>query len=1160
MQIIVLGMHRSGTSAVARVLNMMGAYLAPEHQIMPPSPDNPKGYWERLDVMQLNDRILQAGNSDWQNVLYFDSTQIHKYQKKVFYREIHKLVGALDANRPWMLKDPRLCITFPLWREHLELPVCIHVYRNPLQVARSLHKRDGIPITTGLAMWEAYTIAALNNSRGLPNIRLIESAFMYNPLDAVQYLKAKLEACGVDGLRIPKLQELTAFIDTKLLHHTDNDTVLDTVLNKKQFALWTDLHKDDFFSNEQPVRHLSEVGKDHYMVYLKLQAVMKQLNVNVNEINVLHKKLTEEASKIIQLQGIHASQTHANESLTNQNELLTSQNELLTSQNELLTSQNELLTKQIKDLNQRLIDTVTINNNAHNEAIAVLNQKLANAIDISTHEVERCYEKIQQISTQHAASEQERMQVVEKFNKQQLLFNELKYAIEATFMSWRWKVGNFIVRGIEILLGRNNAISVKQRIEQIFHSITHNSEQAQLRTYISNITGIDLQALNNKNKKLIYTKAKQKELNYFLDNNQQLTFHTTTTPKVSIILVLYNRAELTLACLQALHTINAPSIELIIINNASTDRTNELLNKLHGEVKIIRNTENIGFLLACNQAAQHCTGEYVLFLNNDAIPLPGAINNALQVFQEETNVGAVGGKLILLDGSLQEAGSIVWQDGSCYGYGRGSNPTASEFMFRRSVDYCSGAFLLMRRDVHTELNGFDTEYAPAYYEDTDLCLRLHQRGLEVIYEPSVSVLHYEFASAETNEHALNLMRKNQITFAQKHAAYLSTRPPADLNKVLIARFVTGQPRILYIDDRVPHSKYGSGFPRSNFILKTLAEQFHVTLMPLNFPDEETWDTVYVDILKRVEVMKSCGRSGFIQFLQERKNYFDLIFISRPHNMEFFIDVRWRIYGAQSSPSIIYDAEALFSLREQLKAQVLGGTHYKFEQALRQEITLARNTTRVIAVSEHERSVFLKEGIATVDIIGHAMPIQMTMTSYEQRNDILFVGNMDADYSPNVDSMMWFIEHVFDKVLSVISNLKLLLIGSNKSSQIQSIRHPSVQLLGAIDDLTPYYEKCRLMIAPTRFAAGIPYKVHEAAARGIPVVCSELIRTQLGWNEDAILAADIKNPELFAQQVLKLYQNHVCWQSIRDGAMARIQVECNEANLRNKLLDIVTQTL
>src|SRR6185436_15403780 len=120
--------------------------------------------------------------------------------------------------------------------------------------------------------------------------------------------------------------------------------------------------------------------------------------------------------------------------------------------------------------------------------------------------------------------------------------------------------------------------------------------------------------------------------------------------------------------------------------------------------------------------------------------LTGALQNALTTIKTSAGIGAVGGKILLLDGTLQEAGSVVWQDGSCTGYGRGDNPLAPMYNFRRDVDYCSGAFLLTPAKVWKELRGFDEAFKPAYYEETDYCMRLWQRGLRVVYEPTSTII------------------------------------------------------------------------------------------------------------------------------------------------------------------------------------------------------------------------------------------------------------------------------------------------------------------------------------------------------------------------------------------------------------------------------------
>src|SRR5262249_6159644 len=155
-------------------------------------------------------------------------------------------------------------------------------------------------------------------------------------------------------------------------------------------------------------------------------------------------------------------------------------------------------------------------------------------------------------------------------------------------------------------------------------------------------------------------------------------------------------------------------------------------------------------------AARVARGEVLLLLNNDTQVLPGTLESALATIRSDSGIGAVGARLVLLDGTLQEAGSIIWRDGSCLGYGRGDSPYAPMYMFRRDVDYCSGAFLLTPRKIWEQLGGFDERFRPFYYEETDYCARLWERGLRVVYEPKAVLLHYEFASSGSAKSATDV--------------------------------------------------------------------------------------------------------------------------------------------------------------------------------------------------------------------------------------------------------------------------------------------------------------------------------------------------------------------------------------------------------------------
>jgi GT2 family glycosyltransferase len=178
-------------------------------------------------------------------------------------------------------------------------------------------------------------------------------------------------------------------------------------------------------------------------------------------------------------------------------------------------------------------------------------------------------------------------------------------------------------------------------------------------------------------------------------------------------------------------------IEIILVDNASTDETTDMLSRIDG-IHVIVSDVNEGFLTATNRAADVARGRAFLLLNNDAFVRPGAIEAAFATLKEEPNAGAVGGRLILPNGALQEAGSVIWSDGSTQGYGRGIDPESGEAMFRRDVDYCSGAFLMTPAAVWSRLNGFDPVYAPAYYEEVDYCMRVAEIGLRTIYEPEAA--------------------------------------------------------------------------------------------------------------------------------------------------------------------------------------------------------------------------------------------------------------------------------------------------------------------------------------------------------------------------------------------------------------------------------------
>lgn len=266
-------------------------------------------------------------------------------------------------------------------------------------------------------------------------------------------------------------------------------------------------------------------------------------------------------------------------------------------------------------------------------------------------------------------------------------------------------------------------------------------------------------------------------------------------PSVSIIVPCHNGSALTEGCLRSLtETLpNEFAIEIVVVDDASSDDTPEILREWaagDGRIRVMRNRKNLGFVGACNRGARRASGELLVFLNNDVILLPGWLPPLWRTFRDFPGTGAVGGKLIYPDGTLQEAGGVVFADGSAMNFGGGDTDLEKPlYNFVREVDYCSAALLATKRALFMELGGFDRTYAPGYFEDTDYCFRLRQRGRKVFYQPESAVVHREGGTAGTdlNQGMKAYQKLNQVRFARRWKRALERQPasPSKIDQALL---------------------------------------------------------------------------------------------------------------------------------------------------------------------------------------------------------------------------------------------------------------------------------------------------------------------------------------------------------------------------------------
>lgn len=649
---------------------------------------------------------------------------------------------------------------------------------------------------------------------------------------------------------------------------------------------------------------------------------------------------------------------------------------------------------------------------------------------------------------------------------------------------------------------------------------------------------------------LPHEEARQKRLEEFIQRGSRLEFPEAQSPRLSIIIVTHNRAHDTLACLSSLLSQATSDLEIIIIDNNSTDHTHALLEKTSG-LQIVKNFENRHFLEGACQGADLARGELLLFLNNDTYVLEGGLHAVCESFKDHPNLGVLGARLIHLDGSLQEVGGTILPDGSTIGNGVGRSPHSVQYLLQRAVDYCSGAFLATPRELWKQLEGFDSAFKPAYYEDVDYCVRAHLLGREVLIEPRIVVMHAEGAKHHNAREARALMTKNRTAFVEKHREHLTaTSQRKSDHPEIIPPQVADPKHILMIDDFFPINSTGQGAPRANKICHYLLSRgcriSCIALNEENLPSTPISDSLTFHLVDR--------GAALVQFLALHGASFGTVIISRPYNMESIEAIQSAYPIWAGNVQRIYDAEAIFILREIQQRSVLRDLSYSpstIEKVMSLEIQFARHAHQVWTVSESEATEFSRRGISNVKVISYGVDSSTDTPTLEQRSGILFVGPLLSSETPNGDGFLWFTNQVLPILKEDQATPSAPIVHCGINLLLEANEEPCITHTGALNDLTPQYQAARVFIAPIRFGSGIPIKVLDAAAHGIPIVATSYIANQLGWgNDNSLLIAD--DAQTFASHISRLLTDDSLWNFFSDSVRRKVMEDYSMQKFHSQL--------
>ena len=1112
--IVVLGMHRSGTSVIARGLQVMGVALG--DRLMPAHREvNPKGFWEDLDFNALDIEMMDALGSEWHYLSPVSRQDVEILRRKGFYARAVELLRAKVGNSPvFGIKDPRITRLLPFWKEvldHSGLDVrYVLSLRNPMSVAKSLAKRDGLDFDKSYLLWLGHVLGSLAESQGAKRVLVDYDLLISAPDVELKKIAAVLEL-PLDSAELEKYQ--SEFLDETLRH--GNYKLEDLrrseeapALAREVFEVLQDAAQGKVNIDALPFMKQVEVWLQRLG---EMRAAMKLVDRYCAQSHVLNGVLSERESQVAHFKQVLADLTAQIEDERH------GAGAEIARLNQVVTEREE----QVAHFNRTMVDLTALIEEERRGAgaeIARLNQVVSERDG-----------QIKELTDETVRRGQWALGLDKQLQEVQLQLNRV-------VSSNSWKVTRPLR---EVMLWQTNSKKQFRRnlggllrlAKRCYSELPFGQKtRAKHRHFIAKYSPRLLHLANAP--AFIAPPPECPVCRPEYDPNTYcggINLKTSPEPVVSVIIPVYGQCDYTLRCLTSIaDKPPATAFEVIVVNDCSPDNSAEVLQQVGG-IRLISNDKNQGFIRSCNVGAQAAKGRYVCFLNNDTEVMHGWLDELVRTFDTFPGTGLAGSKLIYPDGSLQEAGGIIWQDGSAWNFGRNQDPSLPIYNYAREVDYCSGASIVVPKTLFDDLGGFDEHYLPAYCEDADLALKIRDKGYRVIYQPLSTVVHYEGATSGTDitqgVKAYQAENSKKL-FVRWQERLLSHQPNGE--NVDNAKDRCATRRVLVIDHCTPTPNQDSGSIDTYNIMLLLREMgFQVTFIP---EDNFLYMPEYTTALQHagIEVLYALHVTSVEQHLKDCGHRYDLAFLFRPKVVERHLKT---IRKYCSKAKVLYHTVDLHYLRMSREADLFGDAkmQHKASQMKQRELELIREVDVTTVISTKELDELSRElPLENIKLLPFSRHVRGTNKSFEERRDVVFVGGYQ--HTPNVDAVQYFIAEIMPLLRQRLPGVCFHVVGSQAPDAVLSLAAPDIVIHGFVEDIDPLLDQMRINVAPLRYGAGIKGKVGAAMAVGLPSVVTPMAMEGMSLTDGVnILVAD--GADAFAETIAKLYEDEILWSAI-----------------------------